>query len=146
MQRREFLRFSGLASAGLVLPSSITSALAQGMPSEGWKLYEVTTRVEVLKPAGVLVWHSTRMDEAGQLALARLDASLGERWKTVLPLSETGTLNPVRYWTLPGHVVVVGDWQNEVDYVTGRVPHLVSVAIADGKLAAWNLHTGAPVE
>ena len=60
MQRREFLRFTGLASAGFVLPSSITSAFAQGMPSEGWKLYEVTTRVEVLKPAGVTrVWLPT---------------------------------------------------------------------------------------
>jgi transglutaminase-like putative cysteine protease len=60
MQRREFLRFSGLASAGFVLPSSISTALAQGMPSEGWKVYEVTTRVEVLKPVGVTrVWLPT---------------------------------------------------------------------------------------
>lgn len=126
-----------VAGAPTYLKGRFLKDLTTGMPGRPLVLDD---------PAGVLVWHSTRMDEAGQLALARLDTTLEERWKSVLPLSETGTLNPVRYWMLPGHVVVIGDWQNEVDYVTSRVPHLVSVSIADGTMKAWNLQTGAPVE
>jgi transglutaminase-like putative cysteine protease len=55
MHRRDFLRYTGLASAGLAFPSAIPSALAQATP--GWRTFEVTTRVEVLKPEGVTrVW------------------------------------------------------------------------------------------
>ena len=55
MQRRDFLRYTSLASAGLAFPSAIPSALAQAQP--GWRTFEVTTRVEVLKPSGVTrVW------------------------------------------------------------------------------------------
>jgi transglutaminase-like putative cysteine protease len=55
MQRRDFLRYTGLASAGLALPSLAPSALAQS--AQPWRTFEVTTRVEVLKPAGLTrVW------------------------------------------------------------------------------------------
>src|SRR5688572_16666333 len=58
MHRRDFLRFTGLTSAGLAFPSLVPSALAQY--SDKWRTYEVTTRVEVLKPAGVTrVWLPT---------------------------------------------------------------------------------------
>jgi transglutaminase-like putative cysteine protease len=54
MHRRDFLRYTGLASAGLAFPS-IPNVFAQA-PS-GWRTFEVTTRVEVLKPVGVTrVW------------------------------------------------------------------------------------------
>jgi transglutaminase-like putative cysteine protease len=60
MQRRDFLRFSGLASAGLVLPSSISNAFAQAPAGGPWRVYEVTTHVEVLKPSGATrVWLPT---------------------------------------------------------------------------------------
>jgi transglutaminase-like putative cysteine protease len=58
MQRRDFLRYTGLASAGVAFPSLIPSAFAAY--SDKWRTYEVTTRVEVLKPAGVTrVWLPT---------------------------------------------------------------------------------------
>src|SRR5262249_12099616 len=55
MKRREFLQAAGLASASLTLPGSISAAFANG--AEKWRTFEVTTRVEILKPAGVTrVW------------------------------------------------------------------------------------------
>ncbi len=90
-------------------------------------------------PPGVLAWHSTRMDDAGQLALTRLDAALKPLWTAELPLSESGTANPVRYW-LPGdHVVVLGEWSREIDHQVRRASHLVSVSLRDGSMVAHNL-------
>lgn len=64
MQRRDFLRFSGLASAGLVLPPSISSVFAQVPSADPWRIFEVTTRVEVLKPSGATrVWLPTPLLE-----------------------------------------------------------------------------------
>lgn len=69
MQRRDFLRFSGLASAGLVLPPSISSVFAQASAADPWRIYEVTTRVEVLMPSGATrVWLPTPLvDDAAYL-------------------------------------------------------------------------------
>jgi len=59
MHRRDFLRVTGLASAGLAIPSLAPSAFAQALrqaqdgASDKWRTFEVTTRVEVLKPEGV---------------------------------------------------------------------------------------------
>lgn len=96
-------------------------------------------------PAGVLVWHSTRIDDAGRLALARLDTKLQTLWTAPLPISESHTGNPVAYWLLPGHVVVLGAQQSVQDGVTLREPHLASVRLADGAVAAWNLEREAAV-
>jgi transglutaminase-like putative cysteine protease len=55
MDRRDFIRLSGLAGAGLALPS--THALAEGTAPDVWRTFEVTTRVEILNPTGVTrVW------------------------------------------------------------------------------------------
>ena len=63
MDRRDFLRISGAASASFALPGAVSSALAQASiqaAPAGWKTYEVTTRVEVQKPVGVTrVWLPT---------------------------------------------------------------------------------------
>jgi len=59
MQRREFLRSAGLATTSVVLarPSRL---FAEGLASEGWRTFEVVTRVEVLKPSGTTrVWVPT---------------------------------------------------------------------------------------
>jgi transglutaminase-like putative cysteine protease len=57
MDRRDFLRISAAGSATLALPGAITNALAQTTGNPSWRIYEVTTRVEVLKPQGVTrVW------------------------------------------------------------------------------------------
>jgi transglutaminase-like putative cysteine protease len=60
MDRRDFLRVSGAVTAGLTLPSMVSSAFAQAAGSsggDGWRIFEVTDRVEVLTPVGATrVW------------------------------------------------------------------------------------------
>ena len=64
MDRRDFLRFTGLASAGMALPATISSAVAQALAGDPWRIFEVTTRVEVLKPSGVTrVWVPTPLTQ-----------------------------------------------------------------------------------
>jgi transglutaminase-like putative cysteine protease len=56
MNRRDFLRSAGVVSASFALPRT-GRLFAQGVPSGRWRSFEVTTRVEVLKPSGAtLVW------------------------------------------------------------------------------------------
>lgn len=90
-------------------------------------------------PAGVLVWHSTRIDDAGRLALTRLDADLKLVWNTELPLSETQTFSPFATWPLPGHLVVMGEQQYEDAGVTRRDPYLVSIDLKTGAMQASKL-------
>ena len=56
MNRRDFLRTAGVASATLAFPK--TGRLFAQAPSAGdWRTFEVTTRAEVLRPSGqTLVW------------------------------------------------------------------------------------------
>jgi transglutaminase-like putative cysteine protease len=77
MDRRNFLRISGMASAGYALSSPLASALAQVVsPADRWKIYEVTHRVEVLKPAGVTrVWLPTPLTDD-----TPYHKSLGSTW------------------------------------------------------------------
>ncbi len=56
MNRRDFLWTGGVAFACLTVPKAGLS-LAQEPSSNGWRVFEVTTRAEVLKPAGATkVW------------------------------------------------------------------------------------------
>jgi transglutaminase-like putative cysteine protease len=56
MNRRDFLRSAGAVSASLALPKT-SRLFALGETPGGWRTFEVTTRVEVLKPSGTtLVW------------------------------------------------------------------------------------------
>jgi hypothetical protein len=90
-------------------------------------------------PAGVLVWHSTRIDDAGRLALTRLDADLATAWSTELPLSEVDTVNRIATWPLPGRLVVMGVQQVEEAGVTRRDPYLVSVDLESGAMQSSKL-------
>jgi len=55
MNRRHFLQSSGAVCAGLAVTKS--ASLFADTASTGWRSFEVTTRVEVLKPAGVTrIW------------------------------------------------------------------------------------------
>jgi transglutaminase-like putative cysteine protease len=56
MNRRDFLRSAGAASATFAFPEA-TSRLVQAASSESWRTFEVKTRVEILKPSGTTrVW------------------------------------------------------------------------------------------
>jgi len=55
MHRRDFLRSAGVVSASLAFPKAARLFALGETP--GWRTFEVTTRVEVLKPSGTtLVW------------------------------------------------------------------------------------------
>jgi transglutaminase-like putative cysteine protease len=58
MKRRDFLRSTGIVCASLALPNlGRRFAESTSATSEGWRTFDVTTRVEVLKPSGVTrVW------------------------------------------------------------------------------------------
>jgi transglutaminase-like putative cysteine protease len=57
MNRRNFLKSTGAVCAGLVVTKSVP-VFADALRSDsGWRTFEVTTRVEVLKPSGVThIW------------------------------------------------------------------------------------------
>jgi TAT (twin-arginine translocation) pathway-exported protein len=56
MNRRDFLRSTGAASASVALART-RNLLAEGTPPDRWRTFEVNTRVEILKPSGVTrVW------------------------------------------------------------------------------------------
>ncbi|HTC95467.1 MAG TPA: transglutaminase domain-containing protein [Terriglobales bacterium] len=56
MKRREFLRHTGSMCAGLALSKAVP-LFADTPASGGWRTFEVTTHVEVLKPSGVThIW------------------------------------------------------------------------------------------
>jgi len=61
MDRREFLRLAGGVTASLTFPRSpLRASMETETPQEGpsgWKVYEVTTRVQVVRPVGATrVW------------------------------------------------------------------------------------------
>src|SRR5215469_8555365 len=56
MNRRDFLCSVGAASAKFLLPEA-RCRLLEAAPSAPWRTFEVTTRVEILKPSGTTrVW------------------------------------------------------------------------------------------
>jgi transglutaminase-like putative cysteine protease len=61
MNRRDFLRTAGIASATLALPR-VARSLAEVGTGCGWRTFEVTTRVEVLASSGATrVWLPTAL-------------------------------------------------------------------------------------
>jgi len=64
MDRRDFLRLTGAVSATAALPGAVSSAFAQSPASDRWRVFEVTTRVEVVKPTGVTrIWLPTPLTQ-----------------------------------------------------------------------------------
>src|SRR5437879_1818305 len=56
MKRRDFLRSAGIVSAGLAFPGT-RYLLAEGPIPAGWHTFDLTTRVELLKPSGTTrIW------------------------------------------------------------------------------------------
>ena len=120
MDRREFLRISGAASAGMVLPAAVSSAFADVPPTENWKLYEVTTRVEVAKPVGV-----TRAWVPTPLAWdTRFQKGLGNKYS-----AEGGTCGIATDWA-SGTRVVWAEWPEGVTPVLVHTQHFATRDIA----------------
>jgi hypothetical protein len=90
-------------------------------------------------PEGVLVWHSTRIDDAGRLAMTRLDADLKPVWKAELPLSETDSVRQVGTWLLPGHLVVIGQLQTVSDGVQSRTLQAATIDLKTGVFRTMDL-------
>jgi transglutaminase-like putative cysteine protease len=64
MDRRDFLRLTGIASTAIMYPTLAPPAFAQATGADKWRIFEVTTRVEVLKPSGVTrVWIPTPLSQ-----------------------------------------------------------------------------------
>jgi hypothetical protein len=95
-------------------------------------------------PEGVLVWHSTRIDDRGRLAMTRLDADLKPVWKAELPLSETDSVRQVATWLVSGHLVVVGELQTESDGVHTRTQQAVTIDLKTGALQTMDLRGEIP--
>ena len=56
MDRRDFLKSASLVSVALTLGKS-NGLFAGTQPADGWRTFDVTTRAEILKPAGVTrIW------------------------------------------------------------------------------------------
>ena len=61
MNRRQFLRSASAVSASCLLPKA-RSQSAHAEPPQGWRTFEVETRVEVLRPAGITrIWLPTAL-------------------------------------------------------------------------------------
>jgi transglutaminase-like putative cysteine protease len=95
MDRRDFVRLSGTLAAAYALPGVVGRAIAQST-SPGWRTFEVTTRVEVLKPVGVTrIWLSTPLtaDTGYQRALGNWwQAEGGKSAQSVDPAYGTGMI------------------------------------------------------
>ena len=64
MDRRDFLRITGIASTSIMYPTLAPPAFAQSPAGESWRTFEVTTQVEVLKPMGITrVWIPTPLTQ-----------------------------------------------------------------------------------
>ena len=103
------------------------------------KVHGTDNAVLLDQPTGVLIWHNTRIDNQGRLAVTRLDAGLRSRWTTELPISETPHTPELNYWLLPGRLLVMGAQQTQADGVTSWQTQVVTLSLADGSSKTWSL-------
>jgi hypothetical protein len=85
-------------------------------------------------PTGFFVLHRTRLDEAGRLALTRLDDNLKTQWTATLPFHELRN----RYES-PGQLLLYGIVQQTESGVTSSSEHLEALQLDDGKMQSWNV-------
>ena len=120
MDRRDFLRISGLASTGAFIPGAVTRAFADTLPSENWRIFEVTHRIEVLKPSGV-----TRAWLPAPLAWdTHYQKSLGNDYK-----AEGGTSGLATDWST-GTRIVWAEWPAGVAPVLVHTQHFATTDVA----------------
>lgn len=105
-----------------------------------------TRPLAMAAPSGLLVWHRTRIDHEGRLALTRIGDDLQPLWQAELPLDEASFVSPVQTWVIDGRVLAVGD---STTFEPGGPQTaelvVVSVDLADGRISAWNLATESAV-
>ena len=112
--------FRASASAGAVLPGAISQAFAETPPSENWRIFEVTHRVEVAKPSGV-----TRAWVPTPLAWdTRYQKSLGNEYK-----AEGGTCGMATDWA-SGTRIVWAEWPAGVAPVLVHTQHFATRDVA----------------
>ena len=86
MNRRDFLRSAGVAAAALAMPKMGRAGQASTASAGGWRTFEVTTHVEVLKPSGVTrIWlpEALIVDTPFQKTLANTSSAEGRGTKVV---------------------------------------------------------------
>lgn len=102
----------------------------------GWlKRAGVPDAFRVHDPDGLLVVHRTRLDEEGRLAIVRIDAAtLQSRWTATLPLQELRNK-----FELGDRLLLYGQITQTTKGVTRTGERIVSLALGDGTIAAWDV-------
>ena len=85
-------------------------------------------------PAGLLVLHLTRLDEAGRIALTRLGPDLNEKWTSKMPF--TDLRNRIEF---PDRLLMYGLVQVTEKGVTGSQECIAALDLRDGRTQVWNV-------
>jgi hypothetical protein len=85
-------------------------------------------------PGGLIVVHRTRIDAEGRLALTRLDEQLQPKWSTTLPFLELRNR-----FEFPDRLLLAGTVQITKNGATDWQDFIASIALADGRMQAWNV-------
>jgi len=117
MNRREFLQ---VASVGMIAPATIPSAYAFTPDAAPWRSFEVTTRIEILKPAGVTrVWIPAPLAQD-----TRYQKSIGDTFEAVGGTS--GIITEQRY----GAGIIWAEWPAGVPPVLTHVGRFATRNVA----------------
>ncbi len=85
-------------------------------------------------PAGLLVLHRTRVDEAGRAALTRLDQDLHEKWTSKMPFIDLQ--NRIEF---SDRLLMYGLVQVTQQGVTGSQECIAALDLRDGGTQVWNV-------
>src|SRR5689334_16510323 len=95
MNRRDFLQTTGAVCAGLAFSKSLP-AFADALATSGWRTFEVTSRVEVLKPNGVThIWLPADMIRDTQYQRTLSNKFIAETGSAKLTKDKTSALGIV---------------------------------------------------
>lgn len=120
--------------------------LLKGWPAPGapqWQWRGASTRptpVEPLRladPDGVLLLFRTRLDDQGQLGLARLGPDYRERWRALLPFDELQ-----HRWQVDGRLLLMG---SRASGPARREEVLLALDTASGTPSGWEIGADAPL-
>lgn len=85
-------------------------------------------------PAGLLVLHRTRIDEAGRTALTRLEQDLREKWTSKMPFVDLQNR-----FEFPDRLLMYGLVQKTENGVTGSQECIAALDLRDGRTQVWNV-------